>query len=190
MKIKKLFLISVLAFSLLLLLSSYITSAFLITDTYRMKGEITEGGHINLTFGNPIQEVSKIAVGQPVIGIANNSAADLKVCFGVFCTGIYQPMYNMNFTGRLNYSNGSYVVNAPIKVVVRYMSYQKEGVNQTDSSGNFTIKLDNLPEYIMDKDLNITMYVQGTVEAIYNCWYNHSSTTKQCCKLPLIQPCT
>ena len=184
---KNLILSIILAFSLLLVISSYITSAFLITDTYKMKGEITGGGSANLTFGSPIQNISKIAVGQSVIGLANNTTADLKICFGVFCTGIYQPFYSMNFTGRLNYSNGSAIVYAPIKVIVKYLISQYEGSNWTDGLGNFFVKINNLPEYFIHNDLNITLFVQSEVEAIYKCWYNHTSTN--CCKEPITQHC-
>ena len=165
------------------------TSAFLITDTYRMKGEITTGGHSNLTniSGSIIRNVSKIAVGQPIIGYANNSAANLKICFGVFCTDIYQPQYSMNFTGRLNYSNGSVVVNAPIKVIVKYLTSQYEGKSWTNNSGIFFVKLDKLPEYMMNQDLNIIIYVQGEIEAIHNCYYNHTESC--CCKQPGPKSC-
>jgi len=154
-----------------------------------MRGEITTGGHVNLSTSD-YKNFSKIAIGQPIIGFANNTAANLKICFGVFCTGIYQPQYSMNFTGILTYSNGSNVSNAPIKFTVKYLGSQCdhcEGKNWTDSSGKFFVKLDNLPEYMMNQDLNITIYVQSEVEAVYECWYNHSSTN--CCKKPVSPPC-
>jgi len=163
--------------------SSYITSAFLITDTYRMRGEITTGG-ANLT-STDLKNFSKIAVGQPIIG--NISGGGYKICFGIFCTDVYQPQYSMNFSGRLNYSNGSSVVNAPIKVIIKYLNSQFEGRNWTSGLGEFLVKIDNLPEYIMNQDLNITINVQSEIEAVYECWYNHSS--KCCCKAPLTKPC-
>jgi hypothetical protein len=179
---KKLVLTVVLAFSLLLFMSSsYITSAFLITDTYRMRGEITTGGHVNLSTSD-YKNLSKIAVGQPIIGIINNTLANLKLCFGVFCTDVYQPQYSMNFSGRLNYSNGSVVVNAPVKVVIKYSTFQKDGMNWTSGLGEFFVKIDDLPEYITKQDLNITFYVQGEIEAVHDCYYNR--TEGYCCKQP------
>ena len=177
-------------FSLLLFTSTHITSAFLITDTYKIRGEITTGGHVNLSTSD-YKNFSKIAVGQPIIGIANNTTANLKVCFGVFCTDIYQPQYSMNFTGNLTYSNGSTVANAPIKFTITYQTSQFVATNWTDNSGTFFVKLDKLPEYMMNQDLNITIYVQGEIEAIHNCYYNH--TEKCCCKQPgpkSCKPCT
>jgi hypothetical protein len=151
-----------------------------------MRGEITTGGHVNLSTSD-YKNFSKIAVGQPIIGFANNTAANLKICFGIFCTDVYQPQYSMNFTGRLNYSNGSVVVNAPIKVIVKYLTSQYEGRNWTTGLGEFFVKIDSLPEYIIYNNLNITFYVQGEIEAIYNCWYNHSS--KNCCPYTKPPPC-
>ena len=184
---KKLVLTVIIAFSLLLVISStYITSAFLITDTYRMRGEITTGGHVNLSTLD-YKNFSKIAVGQPIIGITQNIPANLKLCFGVFCTDIYQPQYSMNFTGILTYSNGSNVSNSPIKVTVNYLGSQFEGKSWTDNSGIFFIKLDKSPEYMMNQDLNITIYVQGEIEAIHNCYYNHTESC--CCKQPGPKSC-
>jgi hypothetical protein len=148
-----------------------------------MKGEITTGGG-NLSSAD-LKNFSKIAVGQPIIG--NISGGGYKVCFGVFCTDVYQPQYSMNFSGRLNYSNGSVVVNVPIKVIVKYLTSQYEGRNWTTGLGEFFVKIDSLPEYIIYNNLNITFYVQGEIEAVYNCWYNQSS--KCCCKTPLTKPC-
>ena len=178
--------ISILTISLLLLASSsYITSAFFIYDTYRLRGEITTGGHVNLTTVGPKQNVSKIAVGQPIIG--NISGVGYKMCFGVFCTDVFKPQYSMNFSGRLNYSNGSAVIYTLVKIIVKYLSSQIEGTNRTDGLGQFFIKIDNLPEFMMNKDLNITTYVQGEIEAVYDCWYNN--TEGCCCKQPGPKSC-
>jgi hypothetical protein len=166
--------------------SSYITSAFLITDTYRLKGEITTGGHVNLSTSD-YKNFSKIAVGQPIIGITQNIPANLKLCFGVFCTDVYQPQYSMNFSGRLNYSNGSVVVNAPIKDIIKYQNSKFEGINKTGGLGEFFINIDDLPDYIMGKDLNITFNVQGEIEAIYDCYYNY--TEGYCCRQPGPKSC-
>jgi hypothetical protein len=173
-----------LVFSILLIISSsYITSAFLITDTYRISGEITTGsGNLAST---DLKNFSKIAVGQPIIG--NISGGGYKICFGVFCTDVYQPAYSMNFSGTLNYSNGTFVKNAPVKVIVKYLTTQFEGDDKTNSSGQFYVKMSNLPEYIIGKDLNITFYVQGEIEAIYNCFYNY--TCKTCFPRPGTKNC-
>lgn len=182
---------SVMAILLLFFISSNITSAFLITDTNRIIGEVIGGGYVNMTYGSPVQNGSKIAVGQPIIGITNDST--YKVCFGVFCTGIYGSDYgkfSMNFSGRLNYSNGTAIIYSPIKITINYLQYQYYIINSTDGVGAFFIKLDDLPQVMMNKDLNISINLQGNVEAVYNCLYNHTSITKQCCPKPIIQPCT
>jgi len=93
----------------------------------------------------------------------------------------------MNFSGRLNYSNGSAVIYTLVKIIVKYLSSQIEGTNRTDGLGQFFIKIDNLPEFMMNKDLNITTYVQGEIEAVYDCWYNN--TEGCCCKQPGPKSC-
>lgn len=176
-----------LAFSLLLVaFSSYITSAFIITDSYKIVGEIIGGGNVNLTnySGGTLQNKSQIALGQPIIGITQNTTANLKLCLGLFCMDTYQSQYTMNFSGTLYYSNGSAVVSAPIKITI---NSQFSGSSWTDGLGKFFVNVYNLPSYLMGQDLNITFNVQGEVEANYNCWYNHSSTN--CCKIPVIAPC-
>lgn len=151
-----------------------------------MIGEIIGGGHVKLTTRGTIQNISKIAIGQPIIGIANNS--NYKICFGIFCP-FYQPLYSMNFTGRLNYSNGSVVINTPVEITIKYSAYNYVGRNNTDSLGIFFIKIDDLPEGMMNKNLEITIHVTDEIEAVYNCLYNYSSPSKTCCKLPLTAPC-
>ena len=129
-----------------------------------------------------LQNISKLAVDQQIIGIVSNTVANLRVCFGIFCTGIYKPQYSMNFTGGLNFSNGSAVANAPITFTVNYQSSQFVASSWTNSSGYFFVKIEDLPEYVMKKDLNMTIYVQSEVEAVYNCYYNYS--LGKCCKQP------
>ena len=96
----------------------------------------------------------------------------------------------MNFSGRLSYSNGSLVTYTPVKIVVKYCPStcsQFEGNNWTDGAGQFFIKMENLPDYMMGKDLNITTYVRGEIEAVYDCWYNH--TEGCCCRQPGPKTC-
>jgi len=182
---KELVLILSILFLLIFTISPYITSAFLIIDTYRLRGEITTGGgNINSA---DLKNFSKIAVGQSIIGITQNIPVNLKICFGVFCTDTYEPQYSMNFTGTLNYSNGTYVKNAPIKVIIKYLTNQFEGKNWTDNQGQFFVKINNVPEYAIKKDLNITFYVQGEIEAIYKCFYN--ATCQKCFPRPGTRNC-
>ena len=183
---KRLTLTFIIAFSLLLVVfSTYITSAFLLTGTYKLSGGITTGGSVNLTnyTAGVLKNVSMTVVGQPVVGIASNGAANLKMCFGVFCTDFYQPTYSINFTGFLNFSNGSVVANSPITFTINYFGAEVEGKNFTDSSGNFFVKIDNLPEYMIKKDLNVSIKVESDIEAFYECYYNYS--LGKCCKQPL-----
>lgn len=184
----KLALTLILAFSLLFIVSSYITSAFFfINGAYNVRGEIVSGGSVNLTFGSPIKNMSQLVIGQPVIGVANNSTANLKMCFGIYCTDTQQPLYSMNFSGFLNYSNGMLVNNTPVTFTIDYFGAEFQNTNFTDNSGNFYVEIDNLPEYVIRKDFNVTIRVQGDVDATYQCWYNHSSS--KCCKMPFTPPC-
>lgn len=160
----------------------------MIKDENKIVGEIIEGGHVNLTYGNPIQNISQIAVGQPVIGLTSDST--YKVCFGLLCTGIYSPIYgefNINFSGRLNYSNGTPIIYSPVKITVKYLNYEYDKTNSTDGLGQFFIKLEDLPQVMMQKDLDITISVQSNIEAIYNCYYNF--TEGYCCKQPGPKSC-
>ncbi|MEM5778677.1 MAG: hypothetical protein QXK49_03555, partial [Candidatus Aenigmatarchaeota archaeon] len=129
------------------------------------------------------KNISKIAIGQPVIGIAENSSKNIKICFGLFCQPIYQiptNLYSMNFTGRLKYSNGSSVSDAKIRFIIED-TFEYESINKTDSFGQFYVRIDNLPEEVVTSDLNITIYVEADIEAVYKCWYNH--TSQKCCPL-------
>jgi len=173
---RNLILVSVLVFSIFLVISS----AFIISDSsYKMRGEITGGGHVNLT-NITGGYLSKIAIGQPIIG--NVSGGGYKICFGVFCTGAFEPQYNINFTGILNYSNGTAVKSAPIKITVKYGSSQYEGNNRTDNQGNFFVKIKNLPEvlFVPPKILRVDIYVVGEIEAQYYCYYNYTNDQKCC----------
>lgn len=183
---KKTVIILIVVFSLLSILSStYITSAFLVSSpSNKIRGEISSGGHMNLTWGSP-QNFSRIVVGQPVIGFT--SGGNFKMCLGFLCAEALPSVltrYSMNFSGRLNYSDGSPVINSLIKVTIKdpISKYEKSANSETGGLGEFFVKITNLPEVIMDKDLDISIYVQSEVEALYTCFYNHSSTN--CCKRP------
>lgn len=152
-----------------------------------MKGEIVGGGSLNITYGIPIQNLSKLVVGQPIIGFTEDSV--YKVCFGIFCSDVYGPSgtFSMNFSGRLSYSNGTSIIYSPVKITVRYMQYQYENKNATNGLGEFFIKLDDLPQTMMYKDLDISINVESAVEASYNCLYNYTCQT--CFKRPGSQNC-
>ena len=120
------------------------------------------------------------------------SPTSYKICFGFFCLfDVSKTIYSMNFTGKLNYSNGSAVSDVPVKVIINYydgiMNHQFYNFGWTNSTGNFIVKIDNLPDYIVGKDLDISIDVQGNIEAVYTCWYNHTSTN--CCKQPFTGAC-
>lgn len=143
-----------------------------------------------MTYGSPIQRRLKIAVGQPIIGVVNDST--YKVCFGVYCTGIYgneteYGQFSMNFSGRLNYSNGTAIVYSPVKITVSYLQYHYSMINETNGLGEFFINLEDLPQFLMKKDLDISINLQGNIEAVYNCYYNF--TEKYCCVQPGAKHC-
>jgi hypothetical protein len=96
---------------------------------------------------------------------------------------------SINFTGYLNYSNGQPVKNSLIRFTLRNntLSYEKSSVDQTDQYGHFFVKIVNIPDVIINSNLDISIYVVGEVEALYDCWYNH--TSEKCCSLPLTGPC-
>jgi hypothetical protein len=168
----------ILVFSLLLVISS----AFMITDTnYKIKGVIGIGGKVTGGF------ITKTSVGQSIAGAASN--ANNIVCFGFFCSFIPTGVNTINFTGYLNYSSGEPVKNSLIVVTIRNqtLGFERKGMSQTDNVGYFFIKLENLPKMIMSSNFDVSMRVLGNVEAVYDCWYNH--TSENCCSLPFTPPC-
>jgi hypothetical protein len=96
---------------------------------------------------------------------------------------------SMNFTGYLNYSNNEPVKNSLIKMTIKNntLGYEKSGIDETDQLGFFFVKIENIPDTIMNSNLDISIYVLGDVEALYDCWYNH--TSGKCCSVPLSGPC-
>jgi hypothetical protein len=168
----------ILASSLLLVISS----AFIINDVnYKIKGAISSGGKLTGGF------ITKTAVGQSIAGATSN--ANNIICFGLFCSFIPTRINSINFTGYLNYSNGEPVKNSLIIVTLRNetLGFEKKGMSQTDNVGYFFIKLENLPKTIMNSNFDVSMHVLGNVEAVYDCWYNH--TSENCCPSPFTPPC-
>jgi len=155
----------VLAFSLLLAISY----AFVITDTYKIRGVISGGG---LAIEDSSYK-SKVVVGQPVIGIATGTS--YKVCLGYLCTGAFEPPYSINLTGTLYYTNGTAVINTDIKIEIYYQGRKVgEKSDVTDPLGIFYVDVRNLPEYLFEpirRDLDIKIYVYGEIEAIHECTY-------------------
>ena len=177
----------ILMFLLIFSLSLAISSAFITSNlNYKMRGEITTGGSVNLT-NLTGGYLSKVAVGQPVVGTV--SGGNYKICFGVFCTGTFEPQYNINFTGVLTYSNGTIVKNAPVIINIKYPptgtpTLQFEGTNRTDVNGYFFVKIKNLPEilFVPPKILRVDINVVGDIEAQYTCFYNKTNN-ERCCPI-------
>jgi len=168
----------ILAFSLLLVISL----AFMTTSTnYKIKGVISIGGKVSGDF------MSKTSVGQSSAGIS--SGANYIICFGFFCSFIPTGINSINFTGYLNYSSGEPVKNSLITVTIKNetLGFERKGMSQTDNLGYFFVKLENLPKMIMNSNFDVSMRVLGNVEAIYDCWYNH--TSENCCAVPFTPPC-
>jgi len=164
--------------------SKSITGAFMVSATnLNITGGITGGGYVNLTGGSL---KLKVAVGQPIVGNVSNQGANLKICFGVFCTigGAAPPPYIINFTGQLNYSNGTAVANQPITAYITYLTNTYSNATTTDNNGKFLIVISNLPK-IENKDFDVKFYVSGEIEATYECTYDHN--TDKCC--PSGPPC-
>lgn len=118
--------------------------------------------------------ISKIVVGQPVIGIV--SGGNYKLCFGALCSGMFEPQYNMNFTGYILYSNGSAVADTDITFKIKYKTSEFIKSSTTNTSGYFFIT-ENIPEYVTEKDLSVTIEIENEdVKAVYECAYNHLTT--------------
>lgn len=147
--------------------SKSITSAFIISaPSAKMVGEITGGGR-NLTGVYNL----KVAVGQSVVG--NISNANLRICLGVLCSsGLASHAYSINFTGQLNYSNGTAVSNSLITVYITYLTDTYSESNTTDNNGNFLIVINNIPN-LENKNFNVKFYLEGEIEATYECRYDH-----------------
>jgi len=157
-------------FSLFFVLSN----AFIMTYPYnKLVGSIMTSG---ATLSGGSYE-SKIFVGQPIVGTIEGG--NRRMCLGTLCSSIVIQVYDINFTGTLNYSDGSVVATTPIEITIDYQGQKFKGTTITESDGDFFIKLIDLPAYVFGKDLNVTIYVYGKVEAIYECWYNH--TSENCC---------
>jgi hypothetical protein len=92
------------------------------------------------------------------------------------------PENSMNFTGNLTYSNGLPVANSLIRVIVNNtaFNFEKSAYNQTDSNGHFFVKVTNLPYFMRNSDFDLSIYVVGEVEAIYQCHYDSSPGVEHC----------
>jgi hypothetical protein len=86
------------------------------------------------------------------------------------------PRNSMNFTGNLTYSTGLPVSNSLIRVTIRNetLGYQKFGYNETDVKGQFFVTIHNIRSDVMNSDFDLSIYVVGEVEAIYECHYDRS----------------
>ena len=64
-----------------------------------------------------------------------------------------------------------------IKITIKNdtYNYEKTGYNETDGTGFFLIIISNIPSYIMNSDFDLSIYVIGEVEAIYECHYDRQS---------------
>jgi hypothetical protein len=83
------------------------------------------------------------------------------------------PDNTMSFSGDLMYSTGNPVANSRIEVRVNDgLGFKKSTYNETDSNGHFVVTLLNLPTSIMNAEFDLSIYVVGEVEAIYECHYD------------------
>jgi hypothetical protein len=87
---------------------------------------------------------------------------------------------SMNFTGNLSYSNGMAVSNSLIRfnITNETLGYNKIGFNQTNEMGEFFIEIGGIPPLLMNSDFDLSIYVVGEVEAIYECHYDKD--TQEC----------
>jgi len=116
-------------------------------------------GEINFTIDLPLNEEHNIKVQEAI------------------------PIYSINLTGFLKYTNGSAVENTQIKMIINYqtsfLSFKDEVTNTTDSNGFFYIIITNLPEPMFEPlpggDFDIEFRVLG---GIYKC--NYDATTENC----------
>jgi hypothetical protein len=84
------------------------------------------------------------------------------------------PPNNIKFSGNLQYSTGNPVSNSWIEVRIKNETYgfEKSSYNETTIDGNFTVTLMYLPTNIMHSNFDVSIYVVGEVEAIYECYYD------------------
>ena len=159
--------------------SKFITSAFMVSTAsppiINVTGEITGGGR-NLTSGVNIR--IKLTVGQAIVGVVNNS--NLKVCFGFLCKPGASNIYSINFTGQLNYSNGTAVINKPFTATIIHepSGTYKTVTNNTDSNGYFLTVIENIPN-LSEEDFKVKFYLADDIEATYECTYDPG--TEKCC---------
>ncbi|MCW4010037.1 MAG: hypothetical protein NWF05_05400 [Candidatus Bathyarchaeota archaeon] len=93
----------------------------------------------------------------------------------------------MTFSGTLRYSDGEPVANSKVmatitnntvEVAANLIGYNRNVYNTTDADGYFSIRFVNVPESLTRSDFDLSIYVVGEIEAIYECHYD--SGTRRC----------
>ena len=154
---------------LVLLLMVAQSGAFTITDaSYKIKGEITTGGN---SLSSDTYKAT-LSIGQPVIGIIES--ANNEICYGIFCQGIFNPMYTVTVDGNIKYLTGDAVADSKITGSINSIF---KSSTYTDQSGNYRLVIE-IPEEIYDSDFTVQIYAEGKVNAVYECIY--STTDKSC----------
>ncbi len=86
----------------------------------------------------------------------------------------------MGFSGTLSYSTGEPVANSHVVATISNASigYRTSAYNSTNQNGYFTVKFVNMPDNLVNSDFDLSIYVIGKIEAIYECHY--SRATRRC----------
>ena len=84
------------------------------------------------------------------------------------------PDNTMTFRGNLQYSTGYAVSDSRIEVIVENsaLGIERSAFNQTAVNGDFVVTLLNLPTRLMSEDFDMSIYVEGEVDALYECRYD------------------
>ena len=92
------------------------------------------------------------------------------------------PDNSMSFSGDLMYSTGNPVANSRIEARIDDgLGFKKSSDSETDSDGHFVVKLLNLPTSLMSSEFDLAFYVEGEVDAIYECHYYTSGANQGKC---------
>lgn len=87
-----------------------------------------------------------------------------------------QATLSMTFSGTLSYSTGSSVKNSLIKVTLTNTTLgEVSATGQTDGSGHFSVIVGNVPASMATTGFDMSIYVAGDIEAIYQCRYSRAT---------------
>jgi len=164
---------------LVLIIASYattMTGMFLTqTNNYKINGLFVSGNKLindDCKIGDSNGCLLDIVISQPITKnhIQTYKGGNYELCLGTLCTYI-EPQYDIKLTGTLGYKNEN-LVEKGSKVIAKIF-YNNEIVKQVettvDKNGKFELELNDIPDSIIDKEFVIKIYVEGKIEALYEC---------------------